>query len=91
LVWRRGGLASVPALRWFAVQLVLNVGWSVVFFGLRMPGLAFAEILALWLAIAATLMTSWRVSRPAGILLVPYLLWVSFATVLNFAIWRLNA
>jgi len=91
LVWRRGGLASVPALRWFAAQLVLNVGWSVVFFGLRMPGLAFAEILALWLAIAATLMTSWRVSRPAGILLIPYLLWVSFATVLNFAIWRLNA
>jgi tryptophan-rich sensory protein len=56
-----------------------------------MPGLAFIEIVALWLAIAATLMTSWRVSRPAGILLVPYLLWVSFATVLNFAIWRLNA
>ena len=91
LVWRRGGLASVPALRWFAVQLVLNVGWSVVFFGLRMPGLAFVEIVVLWLAIVATLMTSWRVSRPAGILLVPYLLWVSFAAALNFAIWRLNA
>ena len=81
----------MPALRWFAVQLALNVGWSVVFFGLRMPGLAVIEIVSLWLAIAATLMTSWRVSRPAGILLVPYLLWVSFATVLNFAIWRLNA
>ena len=90
LVWRRGGLASVPALRWFAVQLVLNVGWSVVFFGLRIPGLAFIEIVALWLAIAVTLMTSWRVSRPAAILLVPYLLWVSFAAGLNFAIWRLN-
>jgi benzodiazapine receptor len=91
LVWRRGGLASVPALRWFAVQLVLNVGWSVVFFGLRMPGLAVIEIVVLWLAIVATLMTSWRVSRPASILLVPYLLWVSFAAALNFAIWRLNA
>jgi benzodiazapine receptor len=91
LVWRRGGLASVPALRWFAVQLVLNVGWSVVFFGLRMPGLAVIEIVVLWLAIGATLMTSWRVSRPASILLVPYLLWVSFAAALNFAIWRLNA
>jgi translocator protein len=91
LVWRRGGLASVPALRWFAVQLVLNVGWSVVFFGLRMSGLAFAEILALWVAIVATVSASWRVSRPAGILLVPYLLWVSFAVALNFAIWRLNA
>ena len=91
LVWRKGQPASWHALRWFAVQLVLNVGWSAIFFGLQMPGLAFAEILGLWLAIAATLMTSWRVSRAAGILLAPYLLWVSFAAVLNFAIWRLNA
>jgi translocator protein len=91
LVWRRGGPASWLALRWFAVQLVLNVGWSAVFFGLQMPGLAFVEILALWLTIAATLMTSWRVLRPAGILLVPYLVWVSFAVALNFTIWRLNA
>ena len=91
LVWRRGGPRARTALQLFAVQLVLNVGWSAVFFGLQMPGLAFAEILALWVAIAATLRTSWRVSRPAGILLVPYLLWVSFAAVLNFAIWRLNA
>ena len=91
LVWRRGGPGAWTALQLFAVQLVLNVGWSAVFFGLQMPGLAFAEILALWIAIAATLRTSWRVSRPAGILLVPYLLWVSFAAVLNFAIWRLNA
>jgi tryptophan-rich sensory protein len=91
LVWRRGGPGARTALQLFAVQLVLNVGWSAVFFCLQMPGLAFAEILALWVAIAATLRTSWRVSRPAGILLVPYLLWVSFAAVLNFAIWRLNA
>ena len=91
LVWRRGGPAIRPALQWFAVQLVLNVGWSAVFFGLQMPGLAFAEILVLWAAIAATLRSSWQVSRPAGILLVPYLLWVSFAVMLNFAIWRLNA
>lgn len=91
LVWRRGGPASWLALRWFAVQLALNVGWSAIFFGFQMPGLAVVEILALWLTIAATLVTSWRVSRSAGILLVPYLLWVSFAAVLNFAIWRLNA
>jgi tryptophan-rich sensory protein len=56
-----------------------------------MPGLAFGEILALWFAIAATLTSSWGVSRLAGILLGPYLLWVSFAVALNFAIWRLNA
>ena len=91
LVWRRGGVASGLALRWFAVQLVLNVGWSAVFFGLQLPGLAFLEILVLWVAIAATLVTSWKVSRAAGILLAPYLLWVSFAAVLNFVIWRLNA
>jgi tryptophan-rich sensory protein len=91
LVWRRGGLQSWLALRWFAIQLVLNVVWSAVFFGLQLPGLAFFEILLLWIAIAATLLTSWRVSRTAGILLAPYLLWVSFAAILNFAIWRLNA
>jgi tryptophan-rich sensory protein len=91
LVWRRHETARRLALRWFAVQLALNVGWSAVFFGLQMPGLAFVEILALWFAIAATLTTFWRVSRPAGILLVPYLLWVSFAAALNLAIWRLNA
>ena len=91
LVWRRGGAASQLALRCFAGQLVMNVSWSAVFFGLQLPGLAFIEILALWVAIAATLVTSWKVSRAAGFLLAPYLLWVSFAAVLNFAIWRLNA
>jgi tryptophan-rich sensory protein len=91
LVWRRHKTARRLALRWFAVQLALNVGWSAVFFGLQMPGLAFVEILALCFAIAATLTTFWQVSRPAGILLVPYLLWVSFAVALNLAIWRLNA
>jgi benzodiazapine receptor len=90
LVWRRGGSQSRIALRWFAIQLALNVGWSAVFFGLQLPGVAFVEILALWVAIATTLVTSWKVSRAAGILLAPYLLWVSFATILNFAIWRLN-
>ena len=91
MVWRRGRAASQLALRWFAVQLVLNVGWSSVFFGLQLPGLAFVEILVLWVAIAVTLVTSWKVSRAAVILLAPYLLWVSFAALLNFAIWRLNA
>jgi len=91
LVWRRGGSQSWLALRWFAIQLVLNVAWSAVFFGLQLPGPAFFEILLLWVAIAATLLTSWRVSRTAGILLAPYHLWVSFAAILNFAIWRLNA
>ena len=90
MVWRRGRAASQLALRWFAVQLVLNVGWSAVFFGLQLPGLAVVEILVLWGAIAVTLVTSWKVSRAAVILLAPYLLWVSIAAVLNFAIWGLN-
>lgn len=91
LVWRPAGFkaAKVP-LFLFAVQLVLNVAWSWIFFGLHQPGWAFAEIVTLWLAIAGTARAFFRRSRFAGWLLVPYLVWVSFATVLNFAIWRLN-
>jgi len=91
LVWRRQHALRRAALWWFGTQLVLNVGWSAIFFGLRMPGLAFLEILALWSAIAAALVASFRVSRAAAILLAPYLLWVSFALALNAVIWRLNA
>ncbi len=91
LVWRRGGDAARRGLRWFVVQLALNVLWSVIFFGGRMPGLATVDIVALWGAAIVTGITFWRISRTAGLLLVPYLLWVSFATMLNIAIWRLNA
>ncbi|MGD0899452.1 MAG: TspO/MBR family protein [Thermoguttaceae bacterium] len=91
LVWRQGGFsgAKLP-LTLFAVQLVLNVLWSFIFFGLENPSLAFVEVLFLWLAIAATMVTFWRLSVIAGILFVPYLAWVAFASVLNFTIWRLN-
>jgi tryptophan-rich sensory protein len=91
LVWRQGGFqqARVP-LALFAAQLALNVLWSCIFFGLEMPGLAFVEVLLLWAAIAATMVTFWFRSTVAGILFVPYLAWVSFASVLNFTIWRLN-
>lgn len=89
LVWRGRGIrrAAVP-LALFTVQLALNVGWSAVFFGQRLPGLGFTVIVLLWLAILATLIAFWRVSRWAGILFVPYLLWVTYASTLNFAIWR---
>ena len=91
LVWRRRGAADVrAAMTLFAVQLGLNAAWSVLFFGLRRPGLAAVEIVLLWLAIVATMALFARVSRPAGWLLVPYLGWVSFAAALNIAIWRLN-
>ncbi len=91
LVWRRGGFGAHPlALTLFACQLVLNAVWSFLFFGLRLPGAAFVEIVVLWALILATLIACWRAVPVAGLLLVPYLLWVSFASALNFAIWRLN-
>jgi len=90
LVWRRDGASVKPAAVLFAIQLVLNAGWPAVFFGLRQPGWAFAELAVLWLAIVATVAAFWRVSRPAGVLLLPYLAWCTFAGALNFAIWRMN-
>lgn len=74
----------------FGVQLLLNLGWSAVFFGLHSPGAALAVIIALWLAILLTIIRFWMLSPTAGYLLIPYILWVSFATALNFTIWRLN-
>jgi benzodiazapine receptor len=92
LVWRKAGLSGVKlALTLFGLQLLLNVAWSVVFFGLRMPGPAFADIVILWSLILATTVAFWPLSRMAGGLMVPYLLWVTFAAALNFVIWRLNA
>ncbi len=91
LVWlqRQRTPVKLP-LTLYALQLVLNVIWSALFFALRNPGAAFGEVLLLWLAILATLIACGRVDRWAGILLAPYLAWVSFAAVLNFTIWRLN-
>lgn len=91
-VWRQGGWArqSRP-LGIFLVQLALNALWTPLFFGWHLPGVAFAEIVLLWLAIAATMVAFRPVSRPALLLLAPYLAWVSFAAVLNFTLWRLNA
>jgi benzodiazapine receptor len=74
----------------FAVQLVLNGLWSYIFFGLRSPGWALAEIGVLWVSIAASLVLFFRISKAAGILLIPYLGWVTFAAVLNGAIFSLN-
>ena len=91
LVWKRGGFAAQrKPLGLFLVQLSLNAAWTPLFFGLKRPDLAFAEILLLWAAIAATLAAFRKVDRPAAWLLAPYLAWVSFAAVLNGTIWRLN-
>lgn len=91
LVWRRRGWDSRVPLFVFGVQLLLNAVWSGLFFGMRNPGVAFAEIVLLWLAILATILAFKHVSTLAAVLLTPYLAWVSFATALNWSIWRLNS
>jgi len=90
LVWRRVGTPFNQVFFWFWIQLVLNTIWSFIFFGLERPGWAFAEIILLWLSIAATLWAFRKCSRLAALLLIPYLGWVSFAACLNFTIWSLN-
>jgi benzodiazapine receptor len=91
LVWRAGGFRTQRvALLLFLAQLVLNALWSWLFFAWQLGGLAFADILVLWILIVATVVFFWRVGHLAGALLIPYLLWVSFASVLNYAIWQLN-
>jgi translocator protein len=92
MVWRQVGFPrAASALNLFAVQLVLNVCWSAIFFGAHRPGLAFVEILLLWLLILATMVAFRLLSRAAAWLMAPYLLWVAFAAALNLSIWRLNA
>ncbi len=92
IVWRRGvsDRRVRVALGIFAVQLVLNISWSFLFFGLKSPAAAFIEILVLLIAIFWTVLSFFQISPVAALLLVPYLLWVSFAAVLNFSFWRLN-
>ena len=92
LVWREG-LADPKvkaAMAVFAIQLAANVSWSAAFFGLRSPLAGLVVILLLWALIALNIQKFREVSRTAGLLLIPYILWVTFAMVLNFAIWRLN-
>jgi translocator protein len=91
LVWDRYRGAAKVALGLFVVQVIFNALWSYFFFGAQAPGLAFGWIVLLWVLIVATLVLFWRVRAVAGVLLLPYLAWVSFATVLNFALWQLNA
>ena len=92
LVWKQG--VAQPgvkfALGMFLLQLLFNVLWSVMFFGLRSPLAGLIDIAALWGTLAITIWLFFTHSTVAGILLLPYLAWVSFASVLNFAIWRLN-
>ena len=91
LVWRRRKLDNVRgAFGLFVFQLALNAAWSPLFFGLQNPLAGLFDIILLWAAILVTLLSFWKISPLAGALLVPYWLWVSFATALNFAIWNMN-
>ena len=92
LVWKKEGFSgrAVAPLTLFLVQLLLNAVWPWLFFGLHLPGLAFAELVLLWLVISVVLVTFFKQDTWAGALLVPYLLLVSFAAALNFSVWRLN-
>ncbi len=90
-VWRQDG--SRPqrvALTLFAVQLALNFGWSVLFFGMQSIDLAFAEMIVLIVTVVVTAVWFWRIDKLAGVLLLPYVLWLCFATVLVAYIWRFN-
>jgi benzodiazapine receptor len=92
LVWDKGldDKQVKTALSIFGVQLILNILWSAVFFGFRSPFAGLIEITILWIAIWLTVVNFFKVSRTAGLLILPYILWVSFAIALNFFIWRLN-
>lgn len=92
LVWQKGweNQKVKIAIYIFAGQLVLNALWSVAFFGLRSPIAGLIEIIILWIAIVATILSFMKISRTAAYLLIPYILWVSFAAFVNFSIWGLN-
>lgn len=89
-VWRTDHPDRLRALALFGLHLILNLLWSVLFFGLQQPALALADLVVLWLAILAVAVAFARIDRVAGLLLAPYLAWVSFAGVLNAAIVVLN-
>jgi translocator protein len=91
LIWRsKPSLQKGFAEKLFYTQLALNAAWSILFFGLQNPLVAFIEIIIMWILILFTIIASWKLNKNAGFLLVPYILWVSFASILNLAIVVLN-
>lgn len=91
LVWTKKDMPGAKIALWvYGIHLVLNSLWSILFFGLRNPGAAFAEIIILLILIIVTTVLFWKIDPRAGALMLPYIAWVSFAMVLNYSIWRLN-
>lgn len=92
LIWKSNGKEGIKnrAMLYFAIQIILNFFWSIIFFSFHQPGIAFIEIVLMWLFILFSIISFYPISKIASYLLVPYICWVSFASVLNFFIWRLN-
>jgi len=91
LIWQeRDNLKTKQALTFYGIQLILNTLWSIIFFGMHNPGLASLEIIILWLFILITLIKFYKINKTAGLLFIPYLLWVSFASILNLFVWMIN-
>ncbi len=92
MIWQDRAINNLvkPALIIFGVHLVLNALWSILFFGLKNPGLAFIEIIVLLIFIVIIIFLFYKINPRAAYLLIPYLVWVSFASILNFSIWKLN-
>lgn len=92
LIWRKGlnyPSVKIPLII-FGVQLLLNILWSFLFFTLKSPLAGFIEIILLWILILITILLFYPTSKTTAVLLLPYILWVSFASILNFTLWRLN-
>ena len=91
MVWERHDHPRFKiTLIFFFIQVILNILWSAAFFGLESPFLGLIDIILLWVAIVFTIQYCLRISRTAGLLLLPYIIWVSIAVFLNFALWILN-
>ncbi len=92
LIWKSDTESSIKnrAMTFFVIQLILNFFWSIIFFSLHQLGFALIEISLMWIFILFSIISFYPISKTASFLLIPYLLWVSFASVLNFAIWKLN-
>ncbi|MFA5087292.1 MAG: TspO/MBR family protein [Candidatus Paceibacterota bacterium] len=91
LVWKKKDEKNInPAIAVFFIQLFLNYIWSIIFFGRGNYGLAFFDIIALWIAITVMIVIFYKISKPAAWLLIPYWLWVTFASALNYFVWTLN-
>ncbi len=88
LIWKEKGFGFPLYL--FFIHLALNALWSIFFFGLKNPLLALFDIVLLWIMILALIIIFWRINKAAGTLMIPYILWVSFAMIFNFYLWRLN-